>query len=204
MPAFELRWLKFDLETCERFSNFKIAKAGNRYFVIGGRSDKSNKTSPCSELIERRIVKRENMTEQREWFSVTQMIKSDGQRQLYAIGGKNYSSVELRSIERYDLDMDKWIGIKTILNQKGMFTTAITFENRYVYVMDTMCQTIEVLDTEKEDKMCTLLYLKLPDDLQFMRPLLLPLNENEILYLRNSQDSFSLSEYSGSSQMSQS
>jgi Kelch motif len=65
------------------------------------------------------------------------MIKSDGQRQLYAIGGKNYSSVELRSIERYDLDRDTWICIKTILNQKGMFTTAITFENRYVYVMDT-------------------------------------------------------------------
>mgnify|MGYP003943825635 CR=1 FL=1 len=96
------------------------------------------------------------MLEQRDWCSVASLVKSDGQRFLFAIGGKTFSQVDLRSIESYSVDRDQWQGLKTQLNMKSsIFTSVQCFENRYIYIMATDCSSLEVLDTESpEDLFC--------------------------------------------------
>lgn len=74
----------------------------------------------------------------------------------------------------------------------GIFTAVTVFENRYIYIMAHDCLSLEVLDTERSETMCTILNLKTPLDCQeMMRPILLPLNDTEILYLQSCQDSWS-------------
>lgn len=184
------RWQKYELATDFRYHNYKITRAGHRYFLIGGKEQYQTQciglTSPCVELVGgRRLVQRAHMLEQRDWCSVASLIKSDGQRFLYAIGGKTFSQVDLRSIEKYDVDKDRWSLVKTQLNMKtGIFTAVTVFENRYIYIMAHDCLSLEVLDTERSETMCTILNLKTPLDCQeMMRPILLPLNDTEILYL---------------------
>lgn len=56
-------------------------------------------TSPCAELIHKRILHKADMREQRDWCCVATLNPQNGSRCIYAIGGKTYSQVELRSIE---------------------------------------------------------------------------------------------------------
>ena len=88
------------------------------------------------------------MLEQRDNCSCTTLLQSDGQRVVYAIGGKTFSQVQLRTIECYNIQTDTWVLLKTQLNMKSsIFTSVVCFENRYLYVMAADCLTIEVLDT---------------------------------------------------------
>lgn len=142
----------------------------------------------------RRLVQRAFLLEQRDWCAVTSLVKSDGQRFIFAIGGKNYSGVDLRSVEKYDCDRNRWQTIRPILRmKKSIFASALCFEDRYLYVLAADCQSLEVLDTEREsdDKMFDFVPLsfsaKVSPDL--MRPLLLPLDESEIIFLHSCQDS---------------
>jgi hypothetical protein len=99
----------------------------------------------------RRLVQRANLTEQRDWCSSVSIVKSDGQRFVYAVGGRTFSQVDLRSIEKYDVDRDRWHSVKTQLNMKqSIFTSLISFENRFIYIMAPDCYSLEVLDTECE------------------------------------------------------
>ena len=77
----------------------------------------------------------------------------------------------------------------------GIFMSVTTFENRYIYIMNRDCTIIELFDSEANDTMCTILPLKSNQNL--FRTVFLPLDEDEILYLRNEQDSESEGSGSG-------
>lgn len=100
------------------------------------------------------------MREQRDWCCVATLNPKNGSRCIYAIGGKNYSQVELRSIEKYNLDSNKWESVKTMLNMyDGIFMSVTTFENRFIYIMNRDSTVIELFDTEANDTMCSVLPL---------------------------------------------
>lgn len=72
--------------------------------------------------------------------------------------------------------------------KKSIFASVICFEERFLYVLAADCQSIEVLDTENEEgKMFDFLSLNFSNkvDIDLMRPLLLPLNEAEIIFLHS-------------------
>ncbi len=63
-------------------------------------------------------------------------------RFIYAIGGRgNKLHVEFeqfkksqRTMERYDIDRDRWIELKTELNEGRYHSTACIINERYIYV----------------------------------------------------------------------
>jgi hypothetical protein len=77
--------------------------------------------------------------------------------------------------------------------KKSIFASALCFENRYIYILAADCQSLEVLDTAREDtdKMFDLVPLSFSQKVStdMMRPLLLPLDETEIAFLHCCQDS---------------
>lgn len=203
VPSKSLLWERHDLQSEYRFHNYKIIKAANRYFLLGGRLQ-NHSTSPCAEFFGvQKLTLRSFMLEQRDWCSAASLVKSDGQRSLYAIGGKTFSQVDLRSIECYNIDKDQWQAVKTKLNMKStIFTSVQCFQNRYLYIMATDCSSIEVLDTNSPDhQFCTVIHLKMDFQIEdLMRPVLMPLNEDEIAFLLSQQDSES--EHESSEQLS--
>ena len=55
--------------------------------------------------------------------------------------------VPLRTIERYDIDSDRWCLEKTMLNTKeGVLGSVCAFET-LVYIMRSDCCVVEVFDT---------------------------------------------------------
>jgi len=71
---------------------------------------------------------------------------------LYAISGK--SKVECqKTIERYDIEKDQWVEVKMQLVYARALSSAITFNNRYIYVVggSTSTDCFEIIDTYKED-----------------------------------------------------
>lgn len=64
------------------------------------------------------------------------------------------------------------------------------FDNRFLYVMAADCHTIEVVDTHDPNQtFCQVIHLKLLEDYEdLMRPLMIPLNQDEICYLHSLQD----------------
>jgi N-acetylneuraminic acid mutarotase len=78
---------------------------------------------------------------------------------LYAIGGKRMYDgnrgpiCQQKTIERYDVERDEWVEIKMQLTYGRAFSSAITFSNRYIYVVggSTNTDCFEIIDTEKED-----------------------------------------------------
>jgi N-acetylneuraminic acid mutarotase len=58
-----------------------------------------------------------------------------------------------KSIEKYDIERNKWVEIKMQLTYGRAFLSAITFSNRYIYVMggSTNTDCIEIIDTDLED-----------------------------------------------------
>jgi hypothetical protein len=78
---------------------------------------------------------------------------------LYAIGGKSLYDgkkgpiCQLKTIERYDIERNEWVEIRTQLTYGRTFSSAITFSHRYIYVIggSTGTDCIEIIDTEKEN-----------------------------------------------------
>jgi N-acetylneuraminic acid mutarotase len=78
---------------------------------------------------------------------------------LYAIGGKSSHMDGLngicqqKTIERYDIERDKWTELRMQLNYGRAFLSAVTFGNRYIYVIggNTNTDCFEIIDTFKED-----------------------------------------------------
>jgi N-acetylneuraminic acid mutarotase len=62
--------------------------------------------------------------------------------------------VVMKTVERYDVERDEWKELRMQLNYGRAFCSAITFNNRYIYLVggttDTEC--IEIYDTYKEDE----------------------------------------------------
>jgi N-acetylneuraminic acid mutarotase len=67
---------------------------------------------------------------------------------LYAIGGKSVVDCQ-KTIERYDIERDEWIELRMQLNYGRAFLSAITFNNRYIYVIggSTNTDCFEIIDT---------------------------------------------------------
>lgn len=117
------------------------SEMGGRYFICGGaKVNKQSKSvnqsllqkSPCFEYEYTHLTSKCDMCDIRNYFSLVCLTKIydflDHQIQisqncfypttyskkfLYAIGGKTTSSVVMKAIEKYDVEMDKWIEIKT-------------------------------------------------------------------------------------------
>jgi hypothetical protein len=55
----------------------------------------------------------------------------------------------MKSIEKYDIELDDWREVKMQLNYTRTLHSAVCFENRYIYIVggttDTDC--IEIFDT---------------------------------------------------------
>lgn len=69
---------------------------------------------------------------------------------LYAIGGKG-ENIALKTIEVYDIEDDSWSQIKMQLNYERAFGSAVTFQDRYIYVIGGSSTTdcVEKIDTLK-------------------------------------------------------
>ena len=60
---------------------------------------------------------------------------------------------QLKSIEKYDIERDEWVEIKMQLTYGRAFSSAITFSNRYIYVVggSTKTDCFEIIDTDIEN-----------------------------------------------------
>lgn len=82
-------------------------------------------------------------------------IETYSQKFIYAIGGKTPHGVCLKTIEKYDIELDEWIQIRTQLNYSRVFASSICFRNRFLYVFSGTVDTesIEVIDLEQENEL---------------------------------------------------
>ena len=77
-----------------------------------------------------------------------------------------------------------------MLNTKeGVLGTVCAFET-LVYIMRSDCCVVEVFNTESQDKLCKLVHVKIPTELN--SPILLPLDEEEVFFVRQKQDQLSV------------
>ena len=58
----------------------------------------------------------------------------------------------IKSIEKYDIERNEWGVIKMQLNYERSFSSAIAFENRFIYIVGgtTNTESIELFDVTKE------------------------------------------------------
>jgi len=88
--------------------------------------------------------------------------------------------VAVKSIEKYDMERDEWVQIRTQLNYCRALCSVVTFGNRYIYVLGGSIESecIEVLDSFKEyDKIkCDMINLQLCDKYTpWFKEIILPL-----------------------------
>ena len=99
--------------------------------------------------------------------------------------GKRGAICQQKTIERYDIERNEWVEIKMQLTYGRAFSSAITFSNRYIYVVggSTGTDCFEIIDTEKEN-LCPkseLVLLKLNNYQPWFKEMLLPLDEEGLL-----------------------
>lgn len=103
--------------------------------MIGGANSNQN----YEYILKRNVLKeRKFMHTCRAYFA--DAIRED--RYIYAIGGRgNQNLVEFeqfkrsqRTIERYDIEKDRWLELRTELNEGRYHSSACILENRFIYV----------------------------------------------------------------------
>ncbi|CDW74752.1 kelch motif family protein [Stylonychia lemnae] len=103
---------------------------------------------------------------------------------LYAIGGKGINVV-MKSIEKYDIERDEWSELKIQLNNERAFASALSFANRYIYIIGGTTNTdcLEIIDTDKENETlrCTLVLLNLNSYQPWFKEILLPIDSEGII-----------------------
>lgn len=91
----------------------------------------------------------------------------------------------MKHIERYDIEENQWKEVRMQLNYGRTFCSAITFSNRYIYILggttDTEC--IEIFDTRFEDEQqkCELVLLQLNEYMPWFKEILIPIDEEGLI-----------------------
>lgn len=101
------------------------------------------------------------------------------------IKGKKQSICEQKSIERYDIERDEWVELRMQLTYGRAFSSAVSFSNRYIYVIggSTNTDCFEIIDTMKEDDVIKseLVLLSLGTYQPWFKEMLLPLDEEGLI-----------------------
>ena len=116
---------------------FKTVITNNRFraFLMGGANSNQNYEY---------ILKR-NVLKERKFMHTCRSYFADAQRNdrfIYAIGGRgNQNLVEYeqfkrsqRTVERYDIERDRWLQLRTELNEGRYHSSACMLNERFIYV----------------------------------------------------------------------
>ena len=132
-------------------------KIGNRVFVIGGHMiDCVLKSVECLDLDKDNISQgwtyKANMNTARYGFGV-----AAHDNYIYVFGGTIRYGGFLSSVERYDVENDKWTTLNATMNQPLSFLSAVTVKNT-IYLIggrednydEVLVNTLQVFDVETE------------------------------------------------------
>src|SRR4051812_29670439 len=91
----------------------------------------------------------------------------------------------MKTIEKYDIDIDQWTELSIQLNYERAFGMAIGFKNRYIYIIGGSSNTdcIEILDTYREHELAKteLVLLQLNSYIPWFKEIILPIDEEGII-----------------------
>ena len=94
-------------------------------------------------------------------------------------------SVIVKIIEKYDIELDKWMEVKTQLNYGRSFGSAIPINNRYIYIIggttDTDCFEVFDINEEYTAPKCEMILLKLDKYIPWFKEMLLPFDEEGLM-----------------------
>lgn len=90
-------------------------------------------------------ILKKNVLKERKFMHTCRAYFADAQRDdryIYAIGGRgNQNLVEFeqfkrsqRTLERYDIEKDRWLELRTELNEGRYHSSACMLQNRFIYV----------------------------------------------------------------------
>eukprot|EP00347_Sterkiella_histriomuscorum_P014707 403359858 len=109
---------------------------------------------------------------------------------LYAIGGRGQKIV-MKTIERYDINLDQWTQLKVQLNYERAFGSAIVFKNRFIYIIggSSTSECVERIDCQKENEMikAELILFQMNSYHPWFKEMILPINEESLMILGGEQ-----------------
>lgn len=88
------------------YYGFRVAIAGRRIFLVGGKQFIKPNESPSAELVGLKLKQRRSLVQKREYCKVACLQKGGGDRFIYALGGITGTGVDLLSIECYNVQTD--------------------------------------------------------------------------------------------------
>lgn len=91
---------------------------------------------------------------QQLYWDETNLFAEYTEKFIYALGGVTMHTVALKTIEKYDVERNKWRKIKCQLMYERTFASQTSFKGRYIYIFGGNDKTdcIEMLDTQMEDE----------------------------------------------------